>query len=699
MEFFFKPQGIAVIGASANPTKGGHFILNNVVKGFNGGVYPVNPAYSEINRMKCYPSVLQVPDPVDLAIIFVPAKFVPTVLRECVQRGIRGAMIESGGFAESSEQGKQLQDTIVEIHRETGIRIWGPNCMGLVDAVQGLVFSFVLPAIWEKGLDPGSVSLVVQSGMLSAGFLIDIMSNGVMGISKACSIGNKADVNECDILEYLINDPDTGVIGLYLESIPDGQKFIDLCRRSEKPIVVLRGGKSKKGAEAALSHTASLAGNGAVISGALAQVGVVEAHDFKQMMDLCRTLADYPEIPRQNSNRVAILTMSGAAGIVSSDFMEEHGLAVADLSAGTLEALKEIYPGWMPVSNPVDLWPAVERHGRKEAYTKAFEAVCADPEVDAVLFHGFVGGDAFQPDISILVEMAGRAEKPIFGWVMGNRTEAHKLMLQAKKLGLPVFGELYRSVECMAAVLSRRKLPDVRPNRITLSETSVAEKNLQNLLLDASGTLDEYHSKQILALCNIPVVEEKIVSSALDAKEIAGEFGFPVVLKGLLPGQIHKTEFGLVRTGIASVEHVASVMIELQEAMSGNGTLLIQKQIQGYPELIAGLIRDPQFGPCVMCGFGGILAEVMADSVFATAPLSHAEALELIGRLKAQMLLNGFRGFAAVERNALADVLVRIGELGLTYPQIMEIDLNPLIVNEGKPIAVDATIVVEKMVE
>jgi acetyltransferase len=506
-------------------------------------------------------------------------------------------------------------------------------------------------------------------------------------------------VNECDILEYLIKDPDTGVIGLYLESIPDGQKFIDLCRRSEKPIVVLRGGKSQKGAEAALSHTASLAGNGAVISGALAQVGVVEAHDFKQMMDLCRTLADYPEIPRQNSNRVAILTMSGAAGIVSSDFMEEHGLAVADLSAGTLEALKEIYPDWMPVSNPVDLWPAVERHGRKEAYTKAFEAVCADPEVDAVLFHGFVGGDAFQPDISILVEMAGRAEKPIFGWVMGNRTEAHKLMLQAKKLGLPVFGELYRSVECMAAVLSRRKLPDVRPNRITLSETSVAEKNLQNLLLDASGTLDEYHSKQILALCNIPVVEEKIVSSALDAKEIAGEFGFPVVLKGLLPGEIHKTEFGLVRTGIASVEHVASVMIELQEAMSGNGTLLIQKQIQGYPELIAGLIRDPQFGPCVMCGFGGILAEVMADSVFATAPLSHAEALELIGRLKAQMLLNGFRGFAAVDRNALADVLVRIGELGLTYPQIMEIDLNPLIVNEGKPIAVDATIVVEKMVE
>ena len=695
MEFFFKPQGIAVIGASANPVKGGYFILNNLMKGFKGGIYPVNPSYPEIDGLPCYPSVLQVPDPVDLAIIFVPAAFVPKVLHECAQRGIKGAMIESGGFAESSEQGKQLQDSILSIHRETGIRIWGPNCMGLVDAVQGLVFSFVLPAIWEKGLDPGNVSLVVQSGMLSAGFLIDIMSNGVMGISKVCSIGNKADINECDILEYLIDDTDTGVIGLYLESIPNGQKFMGLCRRSEKPIVVLRGGKSQKGAEAAMSHTASLAGNGAVISGALAQVGVVEAHDFKQMMDLCRSLADYPEISTNDSRRVAILTMSGAAGIVSSDFIEEHDLTVADLSGGTVEALKEIFPGWMPVSNPVDLWPAVEIHGRKKAYTKAFQAVCTDPGVDAMLFHGFVGGDAFRPDISNLVEMAGQAGKPIFGWVMGNRTEAHKLQMQAKKLGLPVFGELYRAVECMAAVLSRSKLPEHSGSGIFLTGTTSAEGNLHRLLMDASGTLDEYRSKQMLALCDFPVVEEKIVSSSREAKETAREFGFPVVLKGLLPGKIHKTELGLVRTGISSVEEVESVLVELQKTMSGKGTLLIQKQIQGYPELIVGLIRDPQFGPCIMCGFGGLFTEILADRVFAVVPINRVEALALIKRLKTQKLLDGFRGFATVDRDALADILVRLGELGLAYPQIKEIDLNPLIVSEGKPIAVDATIIME----
>jgi acetyltransferase len=291
------------------------------------------------------------------------------------------------------------------------------------------------------------------------------------------------------------------------------------------------------------------------------------------------------------------------------------------------------------------------------------------------------------------MEMAGRAAKPTFGWVMGKRRDVHDLQVQAKELGLPVFGELYRAVECMAAVLARNKLPDHGDSGISLTVHSGAEENLQNLLIDARGTVDEYRSKRILGLCNVPVVEEKIISSVRDAKEIAGEFGFPVVLKGLLPGQVHKTELGLVRTDISAVGDLESALFELQKIMSGRGNLLIQKQVQGYPELITGLIRDPQFGPCVMCGFGGIFTEVFADRVFAIAPINRNEALALIQRLRTQKLLDGFRGFAAVDRQALADILVRIGELGLAYSQIKEIDLNPLIVSGGKPIAVDATIV------
>ena len=457
MEFFFKPKGIAIIGASANPVKGGHYILKNAMRGYQGGIYPVNPGYEEIEGLPCFPTISEVPDPVDLAIIFVPGPGVPAIVRDCAERGIKGVMIESAGFAEAGDKGKDLQEELIAIHTETGIRIWGPNCMGLVDAVNKQVFSFVLPAIWEGGLTTGDVSLVVQSGMLSAGFLIDIMSHGTMGISKACSIGNKADVDECDILQYLIEDPETAVIGLYLESIRNGRRFVDLARGSTKPIVVLRGGKSRKGARAAVSHTASLAGDSAVVSGALTQAGVVEAHDFKQMMDLCRSMSDYPVLPANRGGRIAILTMSGAAGILSSDFIEPLGLTVAELSSDTVRDLMKVFPNWMPVSNPVDLWPAIELNGRKKVYKAAFQAVCSDPNVDGVLFHSFIGGIASATDITGLAEIARSAGKPLFGWVMGKRDEVHKFRLHTRELGVPVFPELYRAVECMAAVFKRSR--------------------------------------------------------------------------------------------------------------------------------------------------------------------------------------------------------------------------------------------------
>jgi len=427
------------------------------MRSLKSNIFPVNPGYAEIDGLTCYSSVLEVPDPVDLAIVFVPAAFVPQVLRQCAQRGIKGVMIQSAGFAEIGDKGKALQREIIQIHHETGIRLWGPNCMGMVDAVHGRVFSFILPKIWENGLTPGSVSLIVQSGMLSAGFLLDIMTHGKMGISKACSIGNKVDVDECDVLEYLIADPHTGTIGLYLESIPDGRRFAQLCRRSDKPIVVLQGGKSAKGAQAAMSHTASLAGDGAVVSGALSQAGVVEAYDFKQMMDVCRTLERYPEVPRVKRGRVAIMTMSGAAGIVSSDFLDQQGLAVADLSAKTTHNLKEIFPEWAPVTNPIDLWPAVEVHGRKKVYNAAFRAVCADPNVDAILIHLFVFSAVPNANIAPLVEMAKASGKPLFCWFMGMRSEVHQFQMQAREMGMPAFDELHRAVECLAAVFSRNR--------------------------------------------------------------------------------------------------------------------------------------------------------------------------------------------------------------------------------------------------
>ena len=459
MDCFFKPQSIAVIGATTNPFKGGNAILKNLITGYRGKIYPINPRYDEIEELLCYPSVSAIPGPVDLAIVFVPARQVPDTVAQCADKVIPGVIIESGGFAETGEDGKTLQSSLIDLSKTTGIRLWGPNCMGLVDAVNGHVFSFMDPRAFKAGLIPGSVSLVVQSGMLSAGFLVDIMTHGIMGISKVCSVGNKIDVDECDLLPWLIEDKDTAVIGLYLESLLNGRRFIDICRSSPKPIVVLKGGKSAKGAQAAMSHTASLAGNERITQGAFAQAGVVEASDFKQMMDLCRTMSMVPPRREVHPGRVAILTFSGGAGIVSADFLAAEGMEVADLSEQTKESLGRLFPEWMPVSNPVDLWPALERHagGKVDVIGQALRVVLADSQVDAVFLHAFVGNFRILFDINNLAQQITTAGKPAFIWLLGKREEAFQFYNEARGLGIPVFSEIDRAIECMAAVFKKRE--------------------------------------------------------------------------------------------------------------------------------------------------------------------------------------------------------------------------------------------------
>ncbi len=695
MNFFFNPEGIALIGATANPKKGGYAILKNLVTGYKGGIYPVNPRYPEIDGVKCYPSVAQVPDPVDLAIVFVPGKLVPQIIRDCAARGIRGVMIESGGFAESGDEGRAMQGELKRIAEESGIRLWGPNCMGLVDAVNRYVFSFVSPTIWENFFS-GNVSLIVQSGMLSGAFLIDRMSHGTMGISKVCSVGNKVDVDECELLEYLIKDLETDAIGLYLEAIPDGRRFMEICRSSRKPIVVLKGGKSPKGAAAAMSHTASMAGDKSVISGALVQVGVTEAKDFDQMTDLCRTLALYPHVEGSDRGRIAILTYSGGAGIVSADFIHETGLELAELSEESLTAMKTVFPEWMKPSNPIDIWPAVEQHGAEKAYGTAFRAACADPGVDAIFLHIFVGGFALNVDLSDLAAEARIAGKPVFCWVIGKRDEVTEFQTKTRTMGIPIFREIGRAVECMNAVFARKRIMDSGLAKEVISDSFSVSDTANALLSKESGVLDEHLSKQILSGCGIPTVMEQIVTSTEEAVNLLSEIRGPLVMKGLVPGQVHKTESGLVRLWISTEAGVKKHFKSLREKVGDTGKILLQKQVESGVELIAGLVRDPQFGPCVMFGLGGIMAEVLKDVVFASAPITHDEALELIGRLKSRQMLDGFRGAEPADRNAIAQILVNLGRLGLAFPQISEIDINPLIISEGKPVAVDATVILAK---
>ena len=696
MEFFFKPRGIAIVGATASKEKGGNMIVSNLKKGYSGRVYPVNPGYKEIEGFTCFPSVTEVPDPVDLAIVFVAAHLVPGVIEACAKRKIPGAMIQSAGFSETGTNGNTLQQQVKQIAEKTGIRLWGPNCMGLVDAHRKYVFSTVTPAIWDTGLTCGNVSLIAQSGMLAGAFLIDLMSHGTMGIAKVCSIGNKMDVDENDLLAWLLDDPDTAAVGLYLESFSDCRRFMALSRRATKPVVILNGGKTAGGAAAALSHTASLSASGAVVSGAMAQAGIVEAGGFYQLADYCKTLGMYPQILPQCGNRVAVLTYTGAAGIVSADIMDRHGLVLSQFNSATLGALQTVFPEWMPPSNPVDMWPGIILNGAKKTYGRAMEAVCADPGVDAVFIHCFAGGFSLETDLETMAQTARNAGKPLFCWVSGERDRVYQFQISAQQLGVPVFREVMRAVECMGMLLNRQveTRADDRPDAMAQIRRFKADTRLERLI-SRTGLLDEHVSKQVLDRCGIPVVEEVQAGSVADALQAAKRFGFPLVAKGMVQGVSHKTESHLVRLGIKSEQELEQALEALEQTMQGRGSLLIQKQVAGKIELVAGFVRDPRLGPCVMCGLGGVFTEALHDTVFGVAPLTLTEALQLIDRLRCRTILEGYRGFDPVDKKALGRILVALGDLGCAYPKIQEIDINPLIIQNGQPVAVDGLVVMD----
>ncbi len=698
MDFFFHPRGIALIGASPTLGKGGHTMLKNLQVGFKGSVYPINPRYNQLEGLTCYPSILQVPDPVDFAIVFVPFQQVLQAVDECIQRGLPGVIIESAGFAEAGPEGKEIQDKLKKRAEDSGIRIWGPNCMGYVDIPRKYFFSFVSEQTWQEHLHEGGISIIVQSGLIGSVFLIDLMSHGLLAMNKACSIGNKIDINECDVLEYLLRDPKTKSIGIYLETFSQGRRFLEICRQATKPIVLLKGGKSEQGAAAAMSHTASLAGNKAVVSGALAQFDIIEANDFTQMMDLCRTLANYSSLDPGPCRQVAVVTYSGAAGIVSADYMEDMQLQLAELSETTLERLKTVFPEWMPIRNPIDLWPAMDKHGIEKVYEITMQALCLDPNIEAIVLHVF--SDNQDPDFSIssLAEVANQAQKPVLCWLLGSRDKLLGNQEDALESGLPVFRELFRTLECLNSLAICQTVNKDRYFSLeSSSRPSDLPEEIEKILSSSpdSGILDEFLSKKVLKCYEIPCVREQLVSTPEEAIKTAEEIGYPVVVKGLATDIVHKTEAGLVKTNLHNREDVRQGLNTLALARDFKDIFLIQEQIQAELELIMGGLRDPQFGPCVMLGLGGTMAEVFQETVFAVAPLSRIEALRLINRFPHSQIFQGVRGNPALKKDLLADIIVRLAELICDLPQIGEIDINPLLICQGSPIVVDATIITE----
>ncbi len=691
METFFYPRSVAVAGASRKENLGNH-VIKNLKSGFDGDIYPINPNYEEIEGLPCYPSIDTVPGHVDLVIVLVPARAIPALLESCARKGTRRVIIESAGFSETGDEGRALQEQCDEIARKNNIRLWGPNCMGNVNIHKQYFFTFMHPRIRASGLLPGRISLIVQSGMMSAVFLSELACKGI-GVAKACSIGNRADVNECDLIAFLEKDPDTEVIALYLESIPQGRRFAQLVEASTKPIVLLKGGQSDAGAQAALSHTSSLSGNSRLATSILSNAGVTMAESIYQMMDMADTLAAIPKL--NPACRIAIMTLSGGAGILACDALARSGLTIAALSEETKKKLIDVFPPWMPPSNPIDLFPAVALRGREVAFKNSLDAALEDPGIDAVVIH-FVAGldETMAGQLETIKKRADQLGKTVTFWLMGLAEGKKVFAEKARAAGITVHSDGTRLAECLAAVAHFNAYKNQKMESAADAMTTLPEPR-QLDLPHTQKILDEFDSKRLLNTWQIPVVEEKIATTHAQAWEFASQVGLPVVMKGLAPDMAHKTEHGLVKLGISDQPQLIQTYDTLRDMVGDSGRVLVQKQIACDYELIAGFLRDAQFGPCVMFGLGGLLAELEPDVMFALAPLTQAKAVQLIHSLRNRKLLRGFRGMTPLDENAAARLLVNLGNLGATHPQIEQIDINPLVVSKGVPIAVDANVVLK----
>ncbi len=684
MDNFFTPGSVAVVGASQKANLGNH-VVKNLKSGYTGTIYPINPSYREIEGLPSYPSIVKTPGPVDLAIVLVPAVAIPDVLKDCASKGTRHVIIESAGFSETGEEGHALQKECNRIAKAAGIRIWGPNCMGIVDLHRKNFFTFMHPKIRSSKMLPGRISLIVQSGMMSAIFLSELAQRGI-GVAKACSIGNRADIDECDILPYLEKDPDTDVIAMYLESIPRGRLFAQLVSKCAKPVVLLKGGKSEAGAVAARSHTSSLSGDSRLLDSILSKAGVIMADSVFQMMDMANTLTMVPKMNPQA--RIAIMTLSGGAGILACDALARSGLTIAVLADETKEKLKGVFPPWMPPSNPIDLFPAVAHSGRLKAFSSALTAALADPGVDAVVIHIVVGLEESVASLAEIKASADQLGKTIAVWLMGTAEGKKSFRKRAEEAGIVIHSDGTRLAECLKAVshFNSRK-QDTDQTLAPAVEPRTLQKPTHHKVWD------EFDSKNLLRQWEIPTVEETVVHGIEQAIQFAGDVRYPVVLKGLVPDKAHKTEHGLIKTGVSDSTQLQRTYDQLQTQLGTGGRILIQKQVASHYELIAGFLLDDQFGPCVMFGIGGILAELAPDVAFALAPLHQQDALKLIRSVRNRKLFQGFRGMPVLDEKEMAGILVNLGNLGSTYKEISQIDINPLMVFNGKPVAVDANII------
>jgi len=696
----FAPRSIAVIGAGRERgSVGGEIFHNLLAHAFTGPVYPVNAKAKTVQSVRAYPSIKDVPDEVDLAVIVVPCDFVQGVVEDCGRKGVKALIVITAGFGEIGETGGALQAKLLATVRELGMRMVGPNCLGVLTTDPAVRMDATFAPTWPP---QGRVSFSSQSGALGLAILDYAKQIGI-GVRSFVSVGNKADVSGNDLIEWWETDPETDVILLYLESFGNPRKFIKLTRRvaKEKPIVAVKSGRTAAGSRAASSHTGALAGEDSAVDALFAQTGVIRTDTIEELFDMSMLLANQP-VPA--SNRLAIVTNAGGPGIMATDACESRGLVVTPLSEATMEKLRGFLPSEASVKNPVDMIASANA----ESYGKAVRVLLEDPQVDSLLVIFVPPIITEAPAVAAAVREAlattpAAKEKTILACFLGTRGVPESLVtLQAGKV------PSYAFPEAAAIALSRavdygkwKRLPEpvfpqfrVEKDRAAKAISGARDKAISSFWLDARGVRD------VLGAYGIRMPQTAYAKTAEDAARLAKQFGVPVAVKLESRTLTHKTEVGGVKLNLKDTAAAQQAFYDIQNALKAldkekemDGVVVQEMAPEGV-ETIVGVSLDPAFGHLLVYGLGGVAVEILKDVAWGIAPIADLDTDRMIGSVKGSKMLAGFRGAPPADVPALKDLMLRVSQLVCDFPEIEEMDLNPVrVLPVGKgAIAVDARI-------
>jgi acetyltransferase len=697
----FTPESIALFGASDREDSVGGVVFKNLLNsGFKGRIYAINPKRDVVQGEKAFPSLDEIDELVDLVVVATPAKSIPAIVEACGERGIKMMLILSAGFRETGAEGRRLEDRVTQLVKRYGIRLMGPNCLGLIRPEKGLNITF-----GNNNARPGSLAFVSQSGAICTAILDWAEANDI-GFSAVVSTGIAADLDFGDYLDFLVSDPHTKAILLYIEGINNSRRFMSSLRAAAriKPVIALKVGRHAAGAAASMSHTGALVGSDETFSAALSRSGVLRVETVGQLFAAAKALSSLHY--RGASERLVIITNGGGPGVMAADRATDQGIELSSLSEETLIALNKVLPDVWSHGNPVD----IIGDAPPERYQQALDICLADPGVDGAIV--ILTPQAMTRPTEVaeaVIQSAGKSKKPIMtSWMGGAQVEKARLLFNRARV--PDFGTLENAVDAFSYLGTynrNQRLLLQTPARLTSGQeapdTDGARMIIEGVLTEQRSVLTEPESMAVLNAFRIPTVRNSVAHSANEALVIAESIGFPIAMKVLSTDISHKSDAGGVRLNINSAQEVRGAYKQLLDQVTQRvpdaeiSGVTIEKMYRSSNgrELMIGIIRDPVFGPVISFGSGGTSVEVMGDSAISLPPLNRRLVLDLIKRTKVSKLLGEFRQMPAVDIEQLVDVLRAVSGMACELPWIQEMDINPLIMDDKGIIAVDARIVVD----